>query len=209
METTGFLGGINSIFEWITRLALLNLLWLFFTVIGLFVFGFFPATVAMFAVVRKWALGELDISITKTFWQSYRHEFMKSNILGLWILLISCVLFIDYIYLQHTTDMKQLLTAPFFIVTLLFACMLFYIFPMYVHYEMKISQLLKSSFFVMIMNPISTCTMLVGTSGLLFLLSYGPPLMIVCSGNVIALAIVKPAINAFNKINRKYQFMQQ
>ncbi len=61
----------------------------------------------------------------------------------------------------------------------------------------------------MIMNPISTFIMLIGTLGLIFLLTFAPPLTIVISGNVIALAIVKPAINSFNKINRKYKLMQQ
>jgi len=210
METSGFFGGLNSLFEWITRLAFLNLLWIAFTACGLVIFGFFPSTVAMFAVVRKWALGDLHVPIFKTFWDSYKKEFMKSNILGVLIGLISFVLCLDYLYLRQASDeIYQLFSVPLLIVIILFICMLLYIFPMYVHYEMKAVQIIKNSFFVMIMNPISTFIMLIGTLGLIFLLTFAPPLTIVISGNIIALTIVKPAINSFNKINRKYKMMQQ
>ncbi|KKI91924.1 hypothetical protein WQ54_12410 [Bacillus sp. SA1-12] len=210
METTGFMGGVNNILEWISRLAWLNLLWISFSLLGLVAFGFFPATAAMFAVVRKWAVGEMEISIYKTFLSSYKKEFGKSNLLGLVLMMITAILAIDFVYLyQASSGIQNVLIVPFMIVSLIFVCMLFYIFPMYVHFDMKVLQVLKNSFFVMIMNPLQTLLMLVGTGGLLFLLSYAPPLLIICSGNILALAITKPAFNAFHKVNRKLQIMMQ
>ncbi|WP_338786490.1 YesL family protein [Metabacillus sp. FJAT-53654] len=206
METTGFMGGLNSILEWISRLALLNLLWIFFSLLGFIIFGFFPATAAMFAVVRKWALGEMEIPVFKTFWSSYKKEFIKGNILGSIIMLMGVVLLIDFLFLQQAAQsIQNLLLVPFYIISIIFVCMLFYIFPMFVHYEMKTFDIIKNSFFVMIYNPFSTLLILVGSVGLLLLLSYAPPLLIICSGNVLALAITKPANNAFNKMNRKHQ----
>jgi uncharacterized membrane protein YesL len=206
VETHGFMGAINNVLEWISRLALLNLLWIFFSFLGLIVFGFFPATVAMFSVVRRWAMGDMEISITRVFWDSYKKEFTKSNLLGGIISCVGLVLVIDFLFLkQASPQIQSFLFIPFLIILILFICTLFYVFPMYVHYEMKLLEVLKNSFIVMIMRPISTIMMFVCGVGLMILLSFAPPLLIVCSGNVFALLMTKPAMNAFNHINHKYE----
>lgn len=204
METTsGFMGGLYRACDWIMRLVVLNLLWISFSMLGLFLFGIFPATTAMFAVVRKWAMTEMEVSIFQTFWQSYKREFLKSNLLGGIITACCIVLYIDFHFLQLTTNsIIKMLFIPFWIIVLLFICTLFFVFPMFVHYEMKILDVLKNSFFVMIMNPIRTVFMLASCGGLLFLLTFAPPLTIICSGNLLALAIMKPAYHAFEKINQ-------
>lgn len=208
VETHGFMGGVNNILEWISRLALLNLLWISFSLLGLIVFGFFPATVAMFSIVRRWAMGDMDFSIPKLFWRTYKKEFIKSNLLGAIISLLGLVLIIDFFFLQQaSSQIQNLLSVPFLIISILFVCSLFYIFPMYVHYDMKIVQVIKNSFFIMIMRPFSTIMMFVCSIGLAILLSFAPPLLIICSGNLFALLMTKPAMNAFLHINRKKQLV--
>lgn len=78
----GFMRGFYSISEWVLRFAYVNVLWISFNLLGLIVFGFFPATIAMFTVVRKWVLKETDISVFNTFWFAYKKEFFKGNFLG-------------------------------------------------------------------------------------------------------------------------------
>jgi uncharacterized membrane protein YesL len=210
MDTSGFLGSLNKLLEWISRLAFLNLLWISFSLLGLIIFGFFPATVAMFAVARKWMLGNEEMSIFKTFWTAYKREFLKSNILGVIIVAIGLILYIDFQFVQHAANsFASFLYVPFFIITLIFISMLFYIIPIFVHYDMKLSQVIKNSFFVMIMNPLSTFYMLIGSFGILFVLSYAPPICLLYSGNLLALFIMKPATNAFDKINQKSQLLFQ
>jgi uncharacterized membrane protein YesL len=204
MDTSGFMESLNKLLEWISRLAFLNLLWISFSLLGLVIFGFFPATVAMFAVARKWMLGNDEMSIFKTFWTAYKQEFLKSNLLGLMISVISIILYIDFRFVQLAENsIASILYVPFFIITFIFISMLFYIIPIFVHYDMKLSQVIKNSFFVMIMNPLSTFYMLIGTFGICFVLSYAPPICILYSGNLLALFIMKPATNAFEKINQK------
>ena len=210
MDTSGFMGGFYKLLEWISRLALLNILWISFSLLGLVVFGFFPATVAMFAVARKWVLGNDDLSIFKTFWSTYKREFLKSNLLGFIISAIAIVLYIDLQFVNHATNsFISFLYIPFLIVTFIFICMLLYIIPIFVHYDMKISQVIKNSFFVMIMNPLSTFYMLIGSFGICFALSYAPPICILYSGNLLALFIMKPATNAFEKITHKSKLLFQ
>ncbi|WHY02468.1 YesL family protein [Neobacillus sp. DY30] len=210
MDTSGFLGSFNKLLEWISRLAFLNLLWISFSLLGLIIFGFFPATVAMFAVARKWMLGNDEMSIFKTFWTVYKREFLKSNLLGAIIVVIGLILYIDLQFVKHAENsFASILYIPFFIITLIFISMLFYIIPIFVHYDMKLIQVLKNSFFVMIMNPLSTFYMLIGSFGILFVLSYAPPICLLYSGNLLALFIMKPAVNAFEKINQKSQLFIQ
>lgn len=210
MDTSGFLGSFNKLLEWISRLAFLNLLWISFSLLGLIIFGFFPATVAMFAVARKWMLGNDEMSIFKTFWTAYKREFLKSNLLGAIIVAIGLVLYIDFQFVQHAgNSFVSVLYVPFFIITFIFISMLFYIIPIFVHYNMKLSQVIKNSFFVMIMNPLSTFYMLIGSFGILFVLSYAPPICLLYSGNLLALFIMKPATNAFEKINQRSQLLVQ
>jgi uncharacterized membrane protein YesL len=199
---------LNKLLEWISRLAFLNLLWISFSLLGLVIFGFFPATVAMFAVVRKWMLGNDEMSIFKTFWTAYKREFLKSNILGVIILAIGLILYIDFQFVLHSSSsFVSILYVPFFIITLIAISCVFYIIPIFVHYDMKISQVIKNSFFVMIMNPLSTFYMLIGSFGICFVLSYAPPICILYSGNLLALFIMKPATNAFEKINQKSKLL--
>jgi uncharacterized membrane protein YesL len=208
MDTSGFMESLNKLLEWISRLAFLNLLWISFSLLGLVIFGFFPATVAMFAVVRKWMLGNDEMSIFKTFWTAYKREFLKSNILGVIIVAIGLILYIDFQFVLHSSSsFVSILYVPFFIITLIAISCVFYIIPIFVHYDMKISQVIKNSFFVMIMNPLSTFYMLIGSFGICFVLSYAPPICILYSGNLLALFIMKPATNAFEKINQKSKLL--
>jgi uncharacterized membrane protein YesL len=210
METSSILGGIYKLMDWISKLALLNLLWIASTILGLGVFGFFPSTVAMFAVVRKWMLGEEEVSIVKTFWASYKKEFVKSNLLGVFIVAAGLVLYADLLFIQNAAkNMATFLYIPLFIITFIFVCTLFYLIPIFVHYEMKITDVIKNSFFVMIMNPLSTLYMLIGSFGICFVLSYVPPICILFSGNLLAMLFMKPACNAFNKIQRKHDVYLQ
>ncbi|WP_176541105.1 MULTISPECIES: YesL family protein [unclassified Bacillus (in: firmicutes)] len=211
METSSILGGIYKLMDWISKLALLNLLWIASTILGLGVFGFFPSTVAMFAVVRKWMLGEEEVSIVKTFWASYKKEFVKSNFLGVFIVAAGLVLYADLLFIQNAAkSMATFLYIPLFIITFIFVCTLFYLIPIFVHYEMKLTDVIKNSFFVMIMNPLSTLYMLIGSFGICFVLSYVPPICILFSGNLLAMLFMKPACNAFNKIQRKHEvFLQE
>lgn len=204
------MGGIYKLMDWISKLALLNLLWIAFTILGLGAFGFFPSTVAMFAVVRKWMLGEEEVSIVKTFWNSYKKEFVKSNLLGLFIVAAGLVLFIDFYFIQNAAkNMAAFLYIPLCIITLIFVCTLFYLIPIFVHYEMKLTNVIKNSFFVMLMNPLSTLYMLIGSFGICFALSYVPPICILFSGNLLAMLFMKPACNAFNKIQRRQEVFLQ
>ena len=73
--------------EWISRLFLLNILWVVFTIVGLGIFGFGPATAAMFAIVRKWIITpQEDFPLFKTSGKTTNHV-----LLGLTFCLDGCL----------------------------------------------------------------------------------------------------------------------
>src|SRR5690625_6125259 len=108
--------------EWITRFAYINLLWIFFTIIGGVLLGFFPATTAMFAIIRDWLQGNNDDPLFIGFWQYYKKEFWKGNRLGAFIVLLVVFLTIDIFF--RCTDFNEVLTWSYIS---LFALMFFYL----------------------------------------------------------------------------------
>lgn len=147
---------------WITRFAYLNLLWVLFTVAGLLFFGIMPATVAMFAVVRKWQRGEDEIPVLTTFWKIYRQEFWKANSIGIILFLFGYLFSIQFQILgAQSALVYQMAQFSVVIVFALLALLILYLFPIYVHFELKTGQYLKWSLIIAIVHPILTVFLLV------------------------------------------------
>jgi len=165
----GFVNVYYKFCVWTTRFVYVNLLWIAFSLLGLIVFGFMPATVAMFAVVRKWIMKEEDISVLGTFWEVYRREFIKVNGLGFILFIIGYLLSIELHVLQ-AQDSFFYLIASFGVVALyiLYLIVLLYFFPIFVHFNLKTYQYIKWSFVIGMIHPILTLCLLVGV----FLINY-------------------------------------
>ncbi|MDQ0253210.1 putative membrane protein YesL [Evansella vedderi] len=205
MEFSGVMGGLFKISEWITRLAYVNILWIFFSILGLFVFGFFPATVAMFTVMRKLVLGEVDIPIFRTFWTALKKEIVKSNILGYIVLLFGGILYLNFSIIQESTSNIGYLYYPTLILIFLFILTLFYIFPVYVHFQFNILTALRNSLFLMIINPLATFTMIFGSIVIFIILDFFPALIVFFGGSAFTLLFMSISMWAFNKIALKRQ----
>ncbi|BDG36083.1 YesL family protein [Saccharococcus caldoxylosilyticus] len=164
------------IFEWITRFSIVNLLWLFFNapivylvalllladnisqIITLFVTIFalspifiFPATSAMFGVVRKWVIGEDEIPLLRTYWKYYKENYVKSMIGGFVVAFLSLILAADFYYFSHRipimSGMCLVALAFLFVFALIFFCNT-------VHIDAKLYVCLKNSLFLLIATPI-------------------------------------------------------
>lgn len=202
--TTMVMTSINGFFNWITRIALLNVLWIIFTIFGLGFLGVFPATVAVFTIARKWVTGETDIPVMRTFWKYYKKDFIQSNILGYLLSVVGYVLYLDFVFLTVSpSNMVYLLTIPFVIIAFIFILMLLYVFPAFVYYDMKLFQILKSSFFIMVLNPFQTLIMLIGCFALMVILWTFQSVAIFFGPAVLAMTITMPAQQAFQKVREK------
>jgi uncharacterized membrane protein YesL len=203
METSGIMGFIYKLTDWIMRLAYVNIPWIVFSIAGLVLLGFFPATIAMFSVIRLSAKNE-DVPIFKTFWNTYKQEFLKSNLLGLIVIITAFILYIDLQFLKETTNtILQQLYLPLIFLSCLFYLTVLYMFPIFVQYDLKIVQIIKNAFLIMIMNPLPTLYMISGIIAVYFAISYLPGLLPVFSGSILSLIIMSCATLAFKKIERK------
>lgn len=162
IERTGFLGRSYTVMEWITKIAYLNILWFLFTFLGLILFGIGPASVALFTITRSWVRGEGDVPITATFWQAYRKEFIRGNLLIWPFFAVSYILFIDFQYmLLFDGILFWIFLFVFINVGIIFIITLLYIFPLHVHFDLKWTETFKKAFVVGISNPLNTFTMVV------------------------------------------------
>jgi uncharacterized membrane protein YesL len=196
--------GLYSATEWITRFVYLNLLWLGFSFIGLLVFGFFPATVSMFTVIRKWLMGESDIPIFRTFFTTYKKEFVHSNLLGLIVMLIGGLIVLDLFYMKNNgSSFTKAIHIPLYMFIFIFVLTSFYLFPVYVHYELKLFQMIKNSFLIMLLNPISALVMTISVVAIFFVMNTIPGLGFFFGGSVTATILMSASYATFKKLDTK------
>lgn len=195
---------IYQITEWITRFAYLNLLWVAFTLLGAVVLGLFPATTAMFSVCRKWLRGQTDVPVFRTFWNYYRKDFAKSNGMGLFIWLIAALIAADVFYLL-TLDAVQLswTSIPLFAFMLLVLLFLFYLFPTFVHFDIKVTQVLKNAFLIMLINPLHSLLILFCLVPLFLIMQALPALAFIFGASSYAFITMWISLNAFHKTAEK------
>lgn len=197
----GFVGGYYSFAIWITRLAYLNILWILFTFAGLVVFGLSPATTAMFSITRKWVLGEKDIPIFSTFWETYKKEFLRSNIIGI-IVFVAVYLLSNEFQVLRSVEETSYFIASYAVLVLLFAVfiMMLYLFPIFVHFELKFIDYFKWPLIIAILHPILTVLLSVVTVGInLLTFIYLPGLLFFFNASITAYILTWGVSHTFSK----------
>lgn len=96
MDLNGWKGKLYWFVEFVTLLAVLQLMWIGLTLLGLVVFGVSPATVGLFAVMRKKLHGQDELRLlVKNYWLTYKAEFVNSNKIGVILIAIGYILTIN------------------------------------------------------------------------------------------------------------------
>jgi uncharacterized membrane protein YesL len=198
------MSGLYALTEWITKFAYVNLLWIGFSILGMVIFGFCPATVAMFTILRKWIMGERDIPVFRTFWDTYKMEFYRSNGLGIVFALVAGLIFVDLSYMKvdHNNFLK-LSHIPLYLFILAAIMTFIYIFPVYVHYNVKFVQMIKNAFLLMLINPIHNISILLGIIAVYFVMKELPGLLFFFGGSITAGIIMSSCYLAFQRIEGK------
>ena len=207
MQNNVVFGRLYIVCDWIMKLAYLNFLWIIFTVGGLIVFGMIPATVSLFAIVRKWLITkETDLPIFHTFYQNYKNEFLKSNKLGLVLVLMGLFLYYDFKLIMLSGGMLQYtLTIPLLLISLFYCITLLYIFPVYVHFDQKVFQYVKNSFYIGLINIDITILIILLIFLIGFFFSSIPGLLPFFCLSLPVFAIMCGAALSFQRIEKKQQ----
>lgn len=204
MVKSSFIDWIYKLSKYILNFMYVNFLWLLFSILGLIITGFFPSTVAMFTVVRKWVLGESGVPIFETFWSSYKKQFLRSNLLGYSLCFIGVVIYTDLFFLQQVeNNYLQILYIPALFLTLLYLLTLLFVIPIVVHYDVKGFQIIKNAFYISIISPLSIIKMVLSLLIIGYLLITFPALWVLFSGSASSYFIMRIANSAFLKYEQK------
>lgn len=161
MESRSFLQHFNELFAWVYRLAYVTVLWWAFVILGLGVFGTFPATTAMFAVMRKWILVDPDIPLFQTFWSTYKREFLTSNATGYLIGAIGAILAWNfYLLTRHPGGISSVAIGGLSVVSAVYVAVLSLLFPVLVHFDLSPLKSIQLSFILAVTQPIRSLLLL-------------------------------------------------
>lgn len=193
MNSNSTSGMIFNFLEGLTELLVINVLWVafnipivFFLINLLFVrdfnqlfamgmvismlmpFFYFPATAAMYAVIRKWIINKRDVPIVRSYWQHYKENFFKSLGGGIILVLIWWIFTIQY-YLFTTYISNSLIFVCMFLFLLLYLSVFtMHFFSTLVHFELSVFKSLLNAGFVTLGKPQFT----IGTGMLTGLIIY-------------------------------------
>lgn len=174
---------------WIYRLAFLNILWVLSTLVGLLLFGIMPATIAMFIVIRKLLMDTENTSIFKMFFQAFRQNFIKSNLLGFVLMTIGSIIFFDIKYFQEFNNYLFFLNYFFIFLLCIYFLALVFIFPVYAHFEFSFFQYIKHAVLIVLIKPLYTFFILLSVI-LIYILMLQLPITFLFFGITIQALII-------------------
>lgn len=201
MNAKSLVTTLDSVMYWITKLALLNFLFILFSVSGLIIVGIFPAAIATLGVSRKWIMGQYEIKVWTTFKQIFRKEFISSNIIG-WILtLIGGIFYLNYkVIVESQGDIFFIIPFAFYLVIFLYLVIVFWVFPLNVHNYASVMHQFKNAFIIgMTKLPITITMMLLLFSFMFFSLEY-PVLLIFFTFSISATVWMWLSMRVFSKV---------
>lgn len=167
---------LSSIFY---KLIVINLLILFFSLIGLIVIGFFPAMVAGFSVLRDWIILKKEPPIFRSFFQYFKIHLIKGNLLGYLFTSLFIFFYLDFYFFQSLGHIAWTLLSFLYIPLMILTILTFlYIFPIYVHYDLKIKVVIKNAFLLAIGNPFTTILIIFLSAVLLVIFYFIPTIFI-------------------------------
>lgn len=190
--------------EWVMKFAYLNILWLGFTLLGVGLFGFFPATMTSFILLKSFIVdGETEWT-AQDFFICYKKLFFRSNKLGCICWLILGSLGINFhIVLTSEEPLFIGLRIPILLAIIGTLSMLVYVFPINVYWGRSIYQTFFSAGCFALAFPVQTAKVLaflilIACIGFLF-----PMFLLFFSGSVSMYLVLKNYVLLQKKIDKQ------
>ncbi len=197
-------GSLYKVTEWVSRLVYVNILWIVFTIMGLGIFGIMPATISMLGIIKKWFDGKENVEVFKEYWQIYKANFIKINIIGLIMFVIGLVLIIDLRYFNSLSGVHYLIIRYFiYLIIFLYFIDLIYIFPITIQYQLRKRDIIKNALFFGFLSPLETLQMILGLIGVTFLFRVLPSLLPFLGVSIPVLVIIWASEKAIKKVENK------
>ena len=183
------------------NLIYLNLLWVVFTLVGGIVFGIFPAIAALFAVVRKMILEDEDAAVLPEFIIHFKASFKTSNILGYVGSFIGLFLLIDFRIVQNISNesVQVLLFNLIVVIGIFYLVAMHYIFPVYVHFDLKWNEYFRYACILTIARPLQTIMLVAFVAAVVYLYILVPALVFILGASFMSFVMMKIASLSFPK----------
>ena len=191
-NSAGFMGGLYMIAEWVMKFSVINLLWIIFNlpvafiVLNMFFVGqiegliffivpllimlpflFFPATTAMFAVVRDWIIKDADgDQLFKSYWRYYKENYKRSVANGLVLTAAWLIMIADIYYFFGKNTIIMIFFSIMAIILFVFSINLF---SVTAHYRMTFSHSMKNTFLTTIGSPVLFLTIAISSGIVLYM----------------------------------------
>ncbi|MGG4488291.1 YesL family protein [Metabacillus idriensis] len=186
--------------DWIVRLIYLHLLWVAFTLLGLVLFGWVPASIAAQTILRKWMISEQPFNTIQLFWKTYRKEFLNSQKANGVILFTGSLLIIDLAFFMsghtHLFILGRFFTAQLIV---LFIVICLYSISFYTHFQTGYFAIVKTSIKLAIKYPLNTILTLFGLLSLCCVLYLVPGLIALCGSSVLGLWCMDRSMRVLNQ----------
>lgn len=110
----------------------------------------FPATTAMFGVVRQW-VQKKDNGVFRNFFLFFKENFLQSFIIGIaWLILAFSLYYNINISLHMSGVLKIIMVSSFMFFSIFFIMTSIFLFPVMVHFKLRWTQLIKNSLLISI-----------------------------------------------------------
>lgn len=165
MGKGGWQGKLYAIAEWITMLAVLQLMWTGLTLLGLVIFGISPATAGLFSVIRKRLQGQEDLKgLVSEYWRVYKKEWIAANKIGIVLIIVGYFLATNLriVLAMPSTASNILLVSVLTMISILYIVLCMNIFQVFTHYELPFSRYFSTSVLLMVSFPIQGIGSLLG-----------------------------------------------
>lgn len=189
-------GKIYRASEILTGFFVLNLLWL---ITSLPVITAFPATAAMFGVVREWARNP-DNGSVEPFFRHFKANFAQSLLIELIWTLFGIVLAFDF---YVAGQVEEWLRVPMLLLlgagVLAYSLTSMYLFPVMVNYEGHWRRVLGNSFLIAV-SQLGTTVLCLLIVGLMLIFVLYIPLAILMAGSVTAYLVYTLCKRGFDRV---------
>ena len=185
--------------DFIMNTFLLNLIWILMCIP---IITIFPATAAMFGVIRKWKR-EGEIKIFASFFRFFKENVKQGIVLELIWLFIAFLFIVNFNFTnQIPSNVKYVLFAVYFLVLIQFIFITLYIFPVMVQYKVTWIQTIKNSLILSIRNlPNTILLLLILSAGIAIIYFFAGATMIIFS--LIAYFIYSVVDCTFHKMTEE------
>lgn len=177
------------------NLLILNILWFSFTIVGLGVFGLFPATVAMFSVMRDMIIKQDEQKVIKKFIESFKKDWFLSNVLGYMYSFVIFILYLNIriIYLIETRVLYVVVMSATIIIAVVILLSFLYMFPIFVHLKYKWFEYPKYAFIVTIAKPFNSILLIALIALVVYIYSIFPVLIVLLGIGPLGYIVMKVA----------------